>query len=144
VSVLVVDDHLLADIIGQTIPPPLARLLRRNSVATTNLYYVRLCRAALSARGGSITSGWSDEHRQQAISALAELSDDITVLPMQDLAFHMAELANTFPLSTLGAEAVAAAAALHGRLCVWGGDLGPGIEAACHSLRIAYLPIERP
>ena len=142
-NVVVVDDHLLADVMGQQIPSLLLRLLRRNSTATTNLYYVRLCRAALSARGGAITGTWSPEYRELALRALLDLSEDITILPMRDLAVQIAELAGTFGLSTLGAEAVAATAALGGRLCVWEGDVGPGIQAACDSLRIRYQPIAR-
>jgi hypothetical protein len=53
VSVVVVDDHLLGDIIGERIPHPLSLLLGRNDVATTNLEYFRLCRAAPSGRGVS-------------------------------------------------------------------------------------------
>ena len=143
-STIVVDDHLLADILGQEVPPSLSRLLRQNDLATTNLYYVRLCRAASHARGGSITGGWSDEYREQAVRALLDLSEDIVILPMRDLALKMAELAKAFSLSTLGAEAVAATAALGARLCVWEGDVGPRTRDACDSLRIKYQPIARP
>ena len=140
---VVLDDHLLGDVIGDTVPPALARLLPRYDTATTNLYYFRLCRAALNSKGGTITGSWSDRRRHEATRALLVLSEDIMVLPMKDLAFRMAELARNFRLSTLGAEAVAAAEALGGRLCVWSGDVGPGIRSACASVRVTYHPIDR-
>jgi hypothetical protein len=42
----------------------------------------------------------------------------------------MAELATDHRLSTLGAEAVAAAEYLDAPLCVWDGDDGPNIRSA--------------
>jgi hypothetical protein len=99
VSVLIIDDHLLGDIIGDMIPQPLVALLRHNGVATTNLYYVRLCRAALASRGGALTASWSAERRQQAAQALIALSPDIEIMPIQTIAFRMAELARDHRLS---------------------------------------------
>ena len=142
-STVLVDDHLLADLIGDTVPEALARVLRRNSVATTNLFYVRLCRAAVAARGGSITGGWDRDRRQEMARSLLELPEDVQVLPMQELAFRMATLARDFGLSTLGAEAVAAAETRGARLCVWSGDVGPRIREACTDLRIRHQAIER-
>ena len=142
-SVVVVDDHLLGDIIGEMVPHSLSILLRRNNVATTNLYYFRLCRAALSGRGGVLTGLWSSERRQQAIRSLAALPPDIEVVPMQALSFRMAELARDQHLSALGAEAVAAAEAGGGRLCVWEGDDGPNIRSSCATLGIGYRTISR-
>jgi len=143
VSVVVVDDHLLGDIIGGMIPQRLSVLLRRNDVATTNLYYFRLCRAALAGRGGVLTGLWSLERRQQAIRSLTALPPDIGVVPMKTLSFRMAELARDHHLSALGAEAVAAAEAADGRLCVWEGDDGPNIRSSCAALGVRYSTISR-
>jgi hypothetical protein len=143
VSLLVVDDHLLGDILGDMTPRRLANLLRRNYLATTNLYYFRLCRAAISARGGSITGTWSAARRQQAARALSGLSLDIEVVPMRALSFRMAELAREHHLSALGAEAVAAAEVGGGSLCVWEGDDGPNIRSCCEALGIGYEAIAR-
>ena len=142
-SVVVVDDHLLGDILGDTIPQPLSALLKRNDVATTNLYYFRLCRAALAGRGGVLTGLWSLERRQQAIRSLTALPPDIGVVPMQRLSFRMAELARDHHLSALGAEAVAAAEVAGGRLCVWEGDDGPNIRSSCRALGVSYSTVSR-
>ena len=142
-STILVDDHLLGDVVGQMVPRPLTELLRRNQLGTTNLYYYRLCRAALDARGGAITHSWSDEHRRQAAQVLTRISEDITVIPMRQVAFRMAELARDFRLSALGAEAIAAAETLDRRLCVWEGDLGPNMQAACKALGVRLRAITR-
>ena len=142
-SIILVDDHLLADLIGDAVPEGLARLLRRSTVATSNLFYVRLCRAAVKAQGGPITGSWDRNRRQEMARSLLELPEDIQIPPMQELAFRMASLATDFALSTLGAEAVAAAERLGAQLCVWSGDVGPRIRDACQDLRIRHRTIER-
>lgn len=142
-SVVVIDDHLLGDVIGGSVPDELGRLLRRHDLATTNLYYYRLCRAALAARGGALTAQWSSKRRHEAARALTMLSPEIEILPMKHIAIRMAELSGEFRLSALGAEAVAATEAQEGRLCVWEGDAGPGIRACCASLRVVYRTISR-
>lgn len=65
------------------------------------------------------------------------------VVPLRLLAFGMAELADAHRLSTLGAEAVAAAAHLDAPLCVWSGDDGAAIRQAAHGTGIAYRRISR-
>jgi hypothetical protein len=55
----------------------------------------------------------------------------------------MAEIANGHRVSTLGAEAVAAAEALAGPLCVWEGDDGPGIRSAAEALGVPYRTLAR-
>ena len=142
-SVVVVDDHLLGDIIRDMIPRPLSVLLRRHDIATTNLYYFRLCRAALSSRGGALTGSWSAERRQQAIRSLTALPPDIEIVPMRELSFRMSELVRDHHLSALGAEAVAATEASGGRLCVWEGDDGPNIRLSCTRLGVGYRTIAR-
>ena len=142
-STLLVDDHLLGDLIGDSLPQVLRRFARRNDFATTNLFYYRLCRAAVEARGGPLTGHWDAGRREQASRSLLQLSDDIRILPMRDLAFRMAALTRDFQLSALGAEAVAAAEALGARVLVWSGDVGPRIRTACTDLGIRYEPVDR-
>jgi hypothetical protein len=142
-SVVVIDDHLLGDVIGGMVPRDLAALRRRNVTATTNLYYYRLCRAALAGQGGALTRSWSAERREQAAHALGALTPEVEVLPIRELAFRMAELARDHQLSALGAEAVAAAEALGGRLCVWEGNDGRHIHACCQAVGVGYRTIAR-
>ncbi|MGH9129651.1 MAG: hypothetical protein ACRDY2_11985 [Acidimicrobiales bacterium] len=142
-TTVIVDDHLLGDLIAGVAPATLVPLLRSNRLATTNLYYYRLCRAALAGRGGALTSSWSARQRQQATRELTLLGPEVAVLPMREIAFRMGELARDHSLSALGAEAVAAAERERGVLCVWEGDDGPRIRACCDAAGVEYQTITR-
>ena len=72
-SHVVLDDHLLRDVLSAEKAPPLESLVSANDIATTNLYYVRLCRSVIAARGGKLTGGWSIERRRDLGQRLLEL-----------------------------------------------------------------------
>ena len=137
------DDHLLRDLLADDLDRPLRTLLRRYEPATTNLYFYRLCKSVLSARGGALTGSWATEKRRELGRRLSSLPDAIQVVPMRRLAFRMAEIADLHRLSTLGAEALAAAESLQGPLCVWEGDDGPNIRAAATALAAPYRTVPR-
>ncbi|MDQ3304939.1 MAG: hypothetical protein M3535_02975 [Actinomycetota bacterium] len=135
------DDHLLRDLLSEERSPELEGLLGDREPATTNLYYARLCKSVVSAPGSRLTGAWSEERRRALGRTLLILPEAVTVVPMRSLAFRMAELADPFRLSTLGAEAVAAAEHLAAPLCVWEGDDGPRIRAAADAVGAAYCTI---
>lgn len=139
----VIDDHLLRDLLAGEVSDGLAQLLIDHEPATTNLYLLRLCRSVVSAAGGALTGSWPTRARQALGRQLVSLPDDIAVVPVRTLAFRMAELADAHRLSTLGAEAVAAAEHLDGPLCVWTGDDGPNIRSAMADLDGDYRTISR-
>ena len=139
----VLDDHLLRDLLADDIGPDLRRLLERHEAATTNLFLYRLSRSVVSAAGGALTGSWEPEHRQALGRRLLTLGDSVEVVPMRLLAYRMAEIADDHPVSTLGAEAVAAAEHLDAPLCVWVGDDGPGIRSAADVLDVSYRTITR-
>jgi len=139
----ILDDHLLRDLLAADMPDALAEILADREPATTNLYYLRLCKSVVSARGGALTGRWPAERRRSLGRVLHELAESIEVVPVRSLALRMAELAQAHPISTLGAEAVAAALYLEAPLCVWAGDDGPGIRAAADASGLAYLAISR-
>ena len=114
----ILDDHLLRDLLADEVSDELAQVLTEHQPATTNLYYFRLCKSVVAARGGKLTGSWSDAHRQQLGRSLLTLPKDVEVVPIRTLSFRMAELASTHRVSTLGAEAVAAADYLSAPLCV--------------------------
>jgi hypothetical protein len=140
---VVLDDHLLRDLLADDVGADLTRLLRRHKPATTNLYLYRLCKSVVSSPGGALTGGWTPDQRQELGRQLLTLPDRIEVTPLQDLAYRMAEIAAAFRVSTLGAEAAAAAERLGAPLCVWAGDDGPGIRAAVAGVGSAYRTFER-
>lgn len=140
-SRVVIDDHLLRDVLAGEQGRHLGRLVASNELATTNLYYVRLCKSVVGARGGALTGGWSGEHRRQLGRRLLDLPDSILIPPMRLIGYRVAELAEGERISTLGAEAVAAAEHLGASLCVWEGDDGPGTRAAARAAGVNYRTI---
>lgn len=140
---VVLDDHLLRDVLADRRSPALTRLLRTQDAATTNLYYVRLYRSAVAARGGQLTGGWPAAERRALAGALLALPEDVAVVPLRSLAFRMAELTAEHGLSTLGGEAVAAAEHLGATLAVWDGDDGPRIRAAASAVGVPYRTVAR-
>ncbi len=141
--VALLDDHLLRDLLAQHLSPELSQVLDRHQPATTNLYLHRLARSVVSARGGTLTGRWSAEHRRQLGRRLLALPESIQVAPMRTLAYRMAEIAVVHRVSTLGAEAAAAAEHLGATLCVWDGDDGPGIRRAVAAVGASYRTVAR-
>ncbi|MDW3219591.1 MAG: hypothetical protein R8F63_13345 [Acidimicrobiales bacterium] len=142
-SHVVLDDHLLRDLLADSPSPGLQRILRMRSPATTNLYYVRLCRSAVAATGGALTGSWSADRRRALADALTTLPDDVRIVSMRTLAFDMATLAADHGLSRLGAEAIAACRMLDAPLYVDEFDDGPRIRAAAAASRIRYRVLAR-
>ena len=137
----VLDDHLLRDLLADNASTGLAQILAGHEAATTNLYLVRLCRSAVTAAGGALTGAWPASARRELGRRLVALPGDIAVVPMRTIAFRMAELADVHRLSTLSAEAVAAAEHLNAPLCVWARDEGPRLRAAASSIGVEYRAI---
>jgi hypothetical protein len=143
VSRAVLDDHLLRDLLADDPPDGLRRVLGDHEPATTNLYLYRLSRSVVSAPGGALTGSWGVAQRRALGERLTTLSSDVEVVPMRALAFRMAEIAGAHRVSTLGAEAVAAAEHLDGPLLVWAGDDGPAIRGAMAAISGHYRTVAR-
>lgn len=139
----VLDDHLLRDLLADNESTGLAQILADHEPATTNLYLVRLCRSVVSGAGGALTGSWPASARRELGRRLVALPDDIAVVPMRTIAFRMAELANAHRLSSLSAEAMAAAEHLNAPLCVWTGDDGPRLRSAMGAVGSDYRTISR-
>jgi hypothetical protein len=143
VTRVVLDDHLVRDLLADEASGDLVELLADHEPATTNLYLYRLCRSVVSAAGGALTGGWAAEQRRELGRTLVALPKSVLVVPMRDLAYRMAEISDAHRVSTLGAEAVAAANHLDAPLCVWDGDDGPGIRAAMAASDSRYITARR-
>ena len=140
-SNVVLDDHLLRDLLADDVNSELARILAHHEPATTNLYLVRLCRSVAAASGGALTGSWPVDIRRELGRRLVALPNDVAVVPMRTIAFRMAELAHEHRLSTLTSEAAAASEHLDAPLCVWTGDDGPRLRAAMASIGAEYRTI---
>jgi hypothetical protein len=140
---VLLDDHLLRDWMAGP-DPQLRRAVRREPLATTNLWYARLCKSAARATAGALLGELPTAQRREVVAALVRLPDSITVVPMRDLAWRMGTLvAQHRGLSTLGSEAVAAAEALGARVLASSRDDSPGIRQCCADLGIRYSTIDR-
>lgn len=139
----ILDDHLLRDLLTADGSPGLDAVLADHEPATTNLYLYRLCKSVVSASGGALTGAWEPERRRALGSQLLTLPSDVEIVPVAVLAYRMAEIADDHRVSTLGAEAIAAAGHLAAPLCVWAGDDGPRIRAAIAARQGDYRTIER-
>ncbi len=139
----VLDDHLVRDLLADDMSDGLARMMADYEPATTNLFLYRLCKSVVSARGGALTGAWPAEERRALGARLLTLPETVEVVPMRELSYRMAEISDAHRVSTLGAEAAAAAEHLNAQLCVWEGDDGPGIRACCAALGVTYDTLAR-
>lgn len=137
------DDHLLRDLLADDVGDELVRVLHGHEPATTNLYAYRLSKSVVSARGGSLTGSWSPAQRRELGRRLMVLPAAVEVVPLRLLTYRMAEISDAHRVSTLGAEAVAAAEHLDAPLCVWEGDDGPAIRSAMAALGARYVALPR-
>lgn len=141
--VVLLDDHLLRDLLAGDPSTELAEILEYHEPATTNMYLYRLSRSVVSARGGALTGSWPVEHRRELGRALLAVAESVQVVPMRVLAYRMAEIADAHRVSTLGAEAAAATEHLGAALCVWEGDDGPDIRSAVGAVGARYRTVAR-
>jgi hypothetical protein len=140
-SHVVLDDYLLRDLLSDESPTALRRILRTRNPATTNLYYLRLCRSVVASTAGALTGSWPDEARRELGRALVRLPDEIRVVSIRVIGFEMAELATNYGLSSLGAEAVASARTLDAPLYVHESNHGPRIHAAADAVGVTYRTV---
>lgn len=138
---VVLDDHLLRDVLADNVDPELRRLLKMHQPWTTNLYYLRLCKSVVSARGGQLTGGWTPEQRLALGRRLLDPAG-IEFVPLPQIAIRVAELGEVHRLSSLGAEAVSAAEHLGATLAVWDGDDGVNIRRGARAVGVPYRTIK--
>lgn len=139
----VLDDHLLRDWLARR-DDALVGAVAGEPIATTNLWYARLCKSAARASGGALLEGWDVAERRALVAGLVALSSKVAIVPMRDLAWTMGGLiADHGGLSALGAEAVAAAARVEGRILVSARDDGAGIRACCAHVGVRYDTLTR-
>lgn len=145
VAFLVVDDHLLRGAL--TFRP--ARRVRaarvRGELATTELYYHRLCtslaRPEVSGRLSAPVAALDKTTQEQFRQQLVALPDDITTVPIRDVAWRMAALKESYRISTLVAEALAAAEVLRATIAVDEADVGPHMRSAARDLGLQLVTV---
>jgi hypothetical protein len=140
---VLLDDHLLRDWMT-TRDDDLSAVIGGEELATTNLWYARLCKSAARGEVGALMGVLPLRQRKTLVAALMQPPVDVMILPMSQLAWRMGELSSEgVGLSTLGAEAVAAAEALEARLVVSERDDAPGVRRRCREAGISYATLSR-
>lgn len=136
-ATVVVDDHLLRDVLTGDRPADLGGIA--TSLATTGLWLFRLSSAwAAAGASGKLTApvaALPPDQQELFRARLVALPDEIEVLPLRRLAWPMALMqqrhrSGGLPLSAAMAEALAAAQALGRVLAVSRRDVGPNLKAA--------------
>lgn len=144
-AIVVIDDHLLRDVLTGNRPPDLEGIA--TSLATTGLSLFRLS-SAWAAPGvvGKLTApvaALSADQQEVFRARLVALPNEIEVLPLRQLAWPMALLQHRHrsegrPLSAAMAEALAAAQALGGAIAVSSQSVGPNLKAAPEQDRVPF------
>jgi hypothetical protein len=145
VTTVVVDDHLLRDVLTGERDADLGGLA--TGLATTGLWLLRLCSSLaaagvfgkLSAPVAALPPDLQQRFRQQLVA----LPDEIEVLHLRQLAWPMARLQAEHrregrQLSAVMVEALAAAHALGAAIAVSRHDVGPNLAAAADRDGIAF------
>lgn len=88
---ILLDDHLLRDWMAGP-DRDLRRAIRREALATTNLWYTRLGKSAARSARGALIGELPPAERQALVAALVKLPDEISIVPMRDLAWRMGVL----------------------------------------------------
>jgi hypothetical protein len=137
VSTVVIDDHLLRDVLTGDRPPDLDGLA--TGLATTGLWLFRLT-SSFAAPGtvGKLSApvkALPPSMQEQFCAQLISLPTDIEILHLRDLAWSMAGLQHRHrqlghQLSAAMVEVLAAAHALGADIAVSGRDVGPNLRAA--------------
>jgi len=135
-SVVLVDDHLLLRLLLDDEPPDLRPA--GTSIATTGLWYHRLCRAladravvgSMSKRLGDV----DDEVAAGVVASVIELPETIDLVSLRVLGWPMAELVHAGArLNLLSLEALAAARHLSADICLAAQDDNDPLRAAASS-----------
>ncbi len=146
---LVIDDHLLRDVLAGERPTDLGGL-GAGGLATTGLWLFRLSASfadpTVSGKLSAPVAGLPEELQARFRADLVALPAEITVLSLRDLAWPMAELqlhhrAAGRPLSPAMVEALAAAHHLHAGIAVSKADVGPKLRAAARADHISFHTI---
>jgi hypothetical protein len=149
VTSVVIDDHILRDILTGERPPDLDGSAP-NGVATTGLWFFRLCSSladpTVAGKLSAPVSALPAEEIAQFRSQLTALPDEIEVLSMRQLSWSMAELQQRHrdagrAMSAAMVEALAAAHHLDAGIAVSKRDVGPSLRAAAEEDGIAFLAL---
>lgn len=143
---VVVDDHILRDLLTGERPPDLDGIAP-DGVATTGLWLFRLCSSLanpiVSGKLSAPVAALPTDLQVRFRSRLTALPQEIVVLSMRELAWPMAELRHRHreagrAMSAAMVEALAAAHQLDAGIAVSSHDVGANLRAAAAADHIAF------
>ncbi|MBI2709794.1 MAG: hypothetical protein HYX34_08870 [Actinobacteria bacterium] len=144
-SALVLDDHLLLRVLLDDEPASLRP--RGAALATTGLWYHRLCRAvadeavigSMSRRLGAV----DDAVAADVLNAVIELPDSIELVSLRTLGWPMGELVHAgAQLNLLSLEALAAARNLSADICLAAVDDNAPLRATAKKFGVSVRVIK--
>ena len=118
---LVIDDHLLLDLLTETQPAWLASELEHAAVYTTGSWYYRVALAMHRGTGGTLSSrlaGLEPHRAKTLLDKIGRLPDWIGLIGPRTLIPVMASLVVRRQPNWLAAEALAAALVTESTICV--------------------------
>ena len=144
---VIIDDHLLREVLLEQEPSWLRRLRRGGRILTTGCWYYRLCSAW---HDDSITGSLSGpiaalpaELQAGVIEKVMRLPDSIGLISMHDLAWSASRMGRVHGLNLLASEALAAAVQSDSVLATAAINLPPRLQdaAAAEGIRVVSSPI---
>jgi hypothetical protein len=143
-SVVLIDDHLLLRVLLDDEP----EALRQTgwAIATTGLWYHRLCRAlandrvvgSLSRRLGTVEPAVA----RGVLGAVVQLPETVELVSLRSLAFPMGALVRSgVRLNLLSLEALAAAEHLGAEICLAAADDNDPLRAAASDAGVAVRTV---
>jgi hypothetical protein len=140
---VLIDDHLLREVLLEQEPSWLRRARRGDQLATTGLWYFRLCSALHAPTIGGLLSGpiasLPEDLRSSVLAHVAALPTSIRLLSLRDVSWSAAGYATRYGLNLLAAEAIAAAVLTRSVIATALGNLPPRLAAAAQGEGVRTL-----
>lgn len=143
---LIVDDHLLLDLLAEDVRGWLAEAVSEAAVYTTASWYYRVANASEHGAGRGSLSGriaaMTDPARTSVRNRIARLPDEIGLVGPRTLVPVMAGLQTPRRLNYLSAEALALAVLTEATIAVRTDS--PPLREACRAVHVDYRLVDAP
>ena len=140
---IVIDDHLLREVLLEREPAWLRRVRRGGQLSTTGCWYYRLCSALhdpeLTGSLSGPVAALPDDLRAGVIQQVMSLPTAIRLISMRDLAWPAAGVGRRFGLNLLAAEALGAALETRSAIATASANLPPTLRAAAGRAHVRVL-----
>lgn len=141
---LVLDDHLLLDLLAEDVRGWLAEAVSQSAVYTTASWYYRVANASEHGSGRGSLSGritaMAEPARRAVLGRIAHLPEEIGLIGPRTLVPIMAGLQTPRRLNYLSAEALALAVLTEATVAVRTDS--PPLRAACQAVHVDYRVVK--